>query len=435
GRMNIYSNEQHQVSSYDLTAADWSDISDAEFKLMTDDSFVAGEFVWTGFDYLGEPTPFTQEARSSYFGIVDLCGIPKDRFYLYRSHWRPDVTTVHILPHWNWPDRIGQNVPVFVYTNGDSAELFLNGKSLGRRQKGVVPVGPPNLAKGKTATASSSQADHPPQHATDGNADSRWCAADAQTNQWWQVDLGEVQTIRYLEIDFERQEKNYGYDVKASIDGETWQRIAGKSTSHLPRWNGPSLAFHAADAQGRYMRIEFTQLQDGVWPSIREFKVYPEKAESDRYAVTYTYRLRWNDVTYEPGELKAVAYKDGKEIGHEVMRTAGEPAEISLTPDRKELAATGEDLCYILIEALDGKGTLYPLADNMVRFKVEGPAEIAGVGNGNPLSLEPFQANYRKLFYGKAMLILRTIEGKTGQVRVTAESDGLKSAAETIQCR
>ena len=124
-----------QVDSYDHNAAPWSDIADREFQLMEKDRFVAGEFVWTGFDYLGEPTPFSREARSSYFGIVDLCGIPKDRFYLYRSCWRPDVITVHILPHWNWPDRVGQNVPIYVYTNGDSAELLLNGRSLGRRTK------------------------------------------------------------------------------------------------------------------------------------------------------------------------------------------------------------------------------------------------------------------------------------------------------------
>jgi beta-galactosidase len=110
------------------------------------------------------------------------------------------------------------------------------------------------------------------------------------------------------------------------------------------------------------------------------------------------------------------------------MRTAGGPAAIRLTPDRKELAATGEDLCYILVEALDEKGTLCPLAENLIRFKIEGPAEIAGVGNGNPLSLEPFQADSRKLFYGKAMLILRTREGQAGRVLVTAESDGLKAA-------
>ncbi|MGB2863677.1 MAG: DUF4982 domain-containing protein, partial [Sedimentisphaerales bacterium] len=153
------------------------------------------------------------------------------------------------------------------------------------------------------------------------------------------------------------------------------------------------------------------------------------------YAVTYKYRLRWNDVVYEPGELKAVAYKDGKKIGQMVMCTAGKPAKIRLTPDRGYLAATGEDLCYILVEALDDKGTLCPLADSSVRFKVEGPAEIAGVGNGNPLSLEPFQSDNRKLFYGKAMLILRTIDRQAGRVRITAESEGFAPAEITVQCR
>jgi len=183
------------------------------------------------------------------------------------------------------------------------------------------------------------------------------------------------------------------------------------------------------------VRIEFTELQSGVWASIREFGVYPEKVESDYYAVTYKYRLRWNDVVYEPGELKAVAYKDGKKIGQKVMRTADKPSTIRLTADRNELAATGEDLCYILVEALDNKGTLCPLAANPVRFKVEGPAEIAGVGNGNPLSLEPFQSDSRKLFYGKAMLILRMIDGKAGTVHVTAESEGLAQAEIAVQCQ
>jgi hypothetical protein len=430
-RKNEYSS-QLQVNSYDLNAADWSDIPDAEFKLMKDDAFVAGEMVWTGFDYLGEPTPFSQEAKSSYFGIVDLAGIPKDRFYLYRSYWRPDTTTVHILPHWNWPDRVGENVPVFVYTNGDSAELFLNGKSLGSRQKGVVPLGPPNFAKGKPATAGSSQTEHPAQHADDGAKDSRWCAASADAGQWWQVDLGEARTIRYLAIEFEREEKNYGYEVKVSNDASTWQTIVTKSTSRNPRWGGPTQIFHDVDTQGRYLRIEFTATQDGAWTSIREFAVYPDHAESDYYAPTYAYRLRWNDVVYQPGELKVVAYKDGKRIGEAVMRTAGALAAIRLTPDRKELVASGEDLCYILVEALDDKGTLCPLADNLVRFKVEGPADIAGVGNGNPLSLEPFQADHRELFYGKAMLILRTQPGQAGKVQVTASSNGLTPAETSV---
>ncbi|MCX5643153.1 MAG: DUF4982 domain-containing protein [Phycisphaerae bacterium] len=458
-RKNEYS-KQLQVNSYDLNAADWSDIPDSEFKLMKDDSFVAGEFVWTGFDYLGEPTPFSQEAKNSYFGIVDLCGIPKDRFYLYRSYWRPETTTVHILPHWNWPDRVGKNVPVFVYTNGDSAELFLNGKSLGRRQKGVIAEKPENFAKGKPATASSSQPDHAPALANDAGRDSRWTAAAAGADQWWQVDLGGIRPIRYLAIDFEREEKNCGYEVKVSTDASTWQTVVTKATSRNPRWDGPTQIFHDVNAQGRYIRIEFTNMLNGAWASIKEFAVYPERAESAYYDVTYTYRLRWNDVVYEPGELKAVAYKDGRQIGEEIVRTAGKPATIRLTPDRKDLMAMSEegssaqrvagfqpaedaakmaathgvavpDLCYILVEALDDKGTLCPLADNLVRFKLDGPAEIAAVGNGNPLWIEPFQADYRKLFYGKAMLILRTKAGQGGKVRVTAESDGL-TAAEAV---
>ena len=295
GSKTQYSKE-FQVDSYDRNAANWSDIPDREFALMEKDKFVAGEFVWTGFDYLGEPTPYSKQARSSYFGIVDLAGIPKDRFYLYRSHWRPDVTTIHILPHWNWPDRIGQNVPVYVYTNGDTVELFLNGKSLGKQTKA----------------------------------------------------------------------KEAGPSYYGSID---------------------------------------------------------------------KYRLCFNDVNYEPGELKAVAYKDGNEIGQEIMRTAGEPAKIRLTPDRKELSATGDDLCYILIEALDANDTPCPLADNLIKFKIDGPAEIAGVDNGNPLSYEPFQADYRKLFYGKAMLILRTKEGQAGDIHITAESDGLTPAGIVVQSR
>jgi hypothetical protein len=436
-RKTDYPQQQNQVDAYDLHAAAWSDIPDAEFQLMEDDNFVAGEFVWTGFDYLGEPTPFSQEARSSYFGIVDLCGIPKDRFYLYRSYWRPDTTTVYILPHWNWPERIGQNVPVFVYTNGDSAELFLNGKSLGRRTKGVQPERPISLAQGKPAKASSAQTDdgNIAAKANDADRSTRWCATAAGTDQWWQVDLGEVRSIQYITIEFEKEEKNYGYEIKVSSNEESRQTVVTKKTSRRPQWGGPRRIFHKVNTQARYVRIEFTNLQEETWASIREFGVYPEKIESDYYTPTYKYRLRWNDVIYEPGELKAIAYKNGQKIGQAIMRTAGEPAVIRLMPDRKELKATGEDLCYVLVEALDDKGTLCPLADNMIRFNVEGPAEIAGVGNGNPMSFEPFQADYRKLFYGKAMLILRTKEGKSGSINVTAESNGLTSANIIVHSR
>lgn len=153
-----------QVSSHDLSAPRWAQIPDDEFAAQDQTPGILGEFVWTGFDYLGEPTPFNRDKtnllnfsdpaerkrmkiemeklgaqippRSSYFGIVDLCGFPKDRFYLYQSRWRPEHPMAHILPHWNWPERIGKTTPVHVYTSGDEAELFLNGKSLGRKKKG-----------------------------------------------------------------------------------------------------------------------------------------------------------------------------------------------------------------------------------------------------------------------------------------------------------
>jgi beta-galactosidase len=138
-----------QVSSYDLNAPEWAEIPDMDFMWQEQDKFCAGEFVWTGFDYIGEPTPYgdnivrdkkfnykqEEVARSSYFGIVDLCGIPKDRYWLYRSFWAPEKQTTHILPHWNWEGHEGDTIPVFVYTNGDRAELFLNGKSLGFKAK------------------------------------------------------------------------------------------------------------------------------------------------------------------------------------------------------------------------------------------------------------------------------------------------------------
>lgn len=296
-----------RISSYDHNCAYYSDPADVEFALMERDRFVAGEFVWTGFDYLGEPAPFIsegwghftkrklareEESRISSFGIVDLVGIPKDRFFLYRSHWAPEKKTIHILPHWNWPDRLGRNVPVYVYTSGDSAELFLNGKSLGKRAK----------------------------------------------------------------------------DSKA-------------------------------------------------------------EAVRDRYA------LRWLEVPYEPGELKAVAYQGGRRLGTAIMRTAGEPVALRLTPDRHSLAADGDDLSFVLVEAVDARGTLCPLAMNEVTFRIEGPATLAGVGNGDHHFPAEFDADHVSLFYGKAMLIVRATEGGGGPIRVTAASSGLREAKVSLRAR
>ena len=129
--------EDGQCSLYDLECCNWSNIPDDDFVLQDDKPWVIGEFVWTGFDYLGEPTPYDDfwPSRSSYFGICDLAGLPKDRYYLYRSRWNTGDETLHILPHWNWEGREGQITPVFVYTNYDSAELFINGKSQGIQKK------------------------------------------------------------------------------------------------------------------------------------------------------------------------------------------------------------------------------------------------------------------------------------------------------------
>ena len=282
-----------QVSSYDLNAPDWAEIPDDDFMWQQDENYVAGEFVWTGFDYLGEPTPYENQSVlklgmedknasvSSYFGIFDLVGLPKDRYYLYRSYWNPDVNTVHILPHWNWPGMEGQNIPVFVYTNGDCAELFLNGRSLGKQCKKP--------------------------------------------------------------------------DSQKSVE---------------------------------------------------------------------RFRLMWNDVPYAPGELKAIAYKEGVQIGESILKTADQPYKIKLTADRSTINADGMDLSYITIEALDKNGNSCPLADQLIDLKVDGVGTIAGVGNGNPQSIASFQSSQIKLFYGKAMLILRSATAK-GTIQVSASSKGL----------
>ncbi len=278
-----------QINSYDLSCAAWASAPDVEFRGVDENPFIMGEFVWTGFDYLGEPTPYFVEwpSRSSYFGIVDLCGIPKDRFYLYQSRWA-DKETLHLLPHWTWPGREGETTPVHCYSSWDRVELFVNGISQGIRTKN-----PKNLM--------------------------------------------------------------------------------------------------------------------------------------DRY------RLTWNGVVYKPGELKAVAYdRKGKPVKEAIVRTAGKPAGIKILADRKKIKPDGDDMAFVYVEVIDRKGTLCPRADNLVRFKVTGPAEITAVGNGNPASTEPFQANYRKAFNGRCVLYIRSVKDKTGSVTVTAESKGLKGARITV---
>lgn len=292
-----------QISSYDLNAPWWAEVSDDDFMWQQEEPYVAGEFVWTGFDYLGEPTPYDnnsvkgmgmtgrEASRSSYFGIVDLVGIPKDRFYLYKSYWKQEDTAIHILPHWNWPDRVGKNVPVFVYTNGDCAELFLNGKSLGKQCK-----------------------------------------------------------------------------------------------------------------------------NPGSGNSVERF------------------RLMWRDVVYEPGELRVAAYKEGQKLGESVIRTAGKPSRLKATADRAEIMAGGLDLSYILVEALDENGNPAPLAGNKVEISVEGAGSLAGADNGDPQSFEPFQDEQVSLFFGKAMIIVRSGQ-KPGRVAIKVQAEGMQGDSVEVRVR
>ncbi len=300
-----------QLTSYDVISPSWAYLPDPEFDAQEKNPSVLGEFVWTGFDYLGEPTPYfggrganetDWPARSSYFGIVDLAGFPKDRYYLYKSVWTTEPM-VHVLPHWNWTGSEGKPIPVFVYTNCDEVELFLNGKSLGRKKHWSEPVVLPT-----------------------------------------------------------------GPNVSAD------RKFASK------------------------------------------------------------YRLQW-EVAYQPGTLRAVAYKSGKQAATTEVRTAGSPSKIVLVPDRPVIQPDGDDLSFVTVRVEDKDGNLCPLADNLVRFKVEGAGRIAAVDNGNAATVESFQADFRKAFSGLCLLIVRSKKGQSGPIRINAVSEGLRGADIQIAAR
>ena len=280
----------HQSSSYDNENCYWSNIPDLDFEADDDKEYVIGQFVWTGFDYLGEPTPYDTDAwpsHSSVFGIIDLASLPKDRYYLYRSKWNKKDATLHMLPHWTWKGREGEVTPVFVYTSYPKAELFINGRSQGMREKN---------------------------------------------------------------------------------DSTVMNR----------------------------------------------------------------YRLMWNETRYEPGELRVVAYDaDGRAAAEKTVRTAGKPYRLVLTPHREAIAAGGDELVYVTVTAEDRKGNPVPVADNMVRFKVEGAGTFEASANGDPTCVLPFQAPQMRLFSGAATAILRS-GPEAGELRLTATSPGLKPATATI---
>ena len=277
-----------QCSSYDVEYCPWSNLPDDDWKMQDDRDYVIGEFVWTGYDYLGEPSPYDEywPSRSSYFGICDLAGLPKDRYWLYRSHWRNDSPTLHLLPHWTWPGREGETTPVYCYTSYPSAELFVNGKS-----------------------------------------------------------------------------------------------------------------------QGRIVKNPNTRL--------------------DRY------RLRWNNVKYEPGELRVVAYNyDGTVADTQTVRTAGAPAHIVLKADRTTLNPAEDDLAFVTVSLTDRDGNPCPTASNLIKASVKGAGSLRATCNGDATSLVPFTSDSMPLCNGEMVIVVGT-KGK-GSITLTVSAEGLPDATLTI---
>ncbi len=273
-----------QCSSYDTEYCSWSNLPDDDWRCQEDYPWVIGEFVWTGYDYLGEPTPYDEywSSRSSYFGICDLAGLPKDRYWLYRSQWNKREHTVHLLPHWTWHGREGEVTPVYCYTDAPEAELFVNGKSQGRIRK----------------------------------------------------------------------------DPSSRLD---------------------------------------------------------------------RFRLRWNDVVYEPGEIHVVAYAaDGSVIGEQSVATAGEPAAMLLEPDRKTISADRDDMAFITVSMTDADGNFCPTLSDDLTFEVTGAGTFEAACNGDATSLQPFRRPEMRLFSGKAVVILRS-NGARGEItlRVTNRQRGI----------
>jgi len=269
------------VSAYDLYTAAFGASPDKVFYAQDHNPYVAGEFVWSGWDYIGEPTPY-YSARSSYSGIIDLAGFKKDRFYLYQARWLPNLPMAHILPHWTWPGRVGKVTPVHVYSSGDEAELFLNGKSLGRKKRGQ-----------------------------------------------------------------------------------------------------------------------------------------------------YEYRFRWDDVVYEPGTLKVITYKNGKQWATDEVKTAEAAYKLVLTADRKNINANGKDLSFITVCVVDKNGVVVPEASNNIKFEASGNGEIIATDNGDPANLVSFASKERAAYSGYALAIVKA-NAKAGTITVKASADGLQSAEITI---
>jgi len=418
-----------QCTSYDGLGID---IPDVEFDRMQKDRYCAGEFVWTGIDYLGEPHPFWKEARSSYFGPVDLTGVPKDRFYLYRSHWNPSVRTLHVLPHWNWsqpstlnPQLSALTVPVLAYTDADEAELFINGKSQGRRRKGykIDATLPPNKAKGGKVTVSSTEPQNPPQAMIDGDGTTRWCAASAAVPAWAQVELPAETTFSHVGLAFEFNYPMYAFDIEVSQDGSVWNKVFSKAIDETKR------PVFERPVRAKYVKVVVNGIKGGsLFPSVRELRLDDDVKEprNGYYDICAKYRLMWLDTVYEPGEVRVQAIRDGKPAESVTVRTAGKPVKLVVTPEKK-LTNDADELLWAQVDVVDAKGVRHPLATDRVFFSLTGPGEIVGVGNGDPRGDEPFtETKSHKLFFGKAVAVVRRTG--PGALKLAVSASGLESA-------
>ena len=284
GEHHTVTHPDHQSNSYDNEACSWSNTPDYDFARDDDNEWVIGQFVWTGFDYLGEPSPYDTDAwpnHSSVFGIIDLASLPKDRYYLYRSVWNKKSPTLHILPHWNWKGREGEITPVFVYTSYPKAELFINGKSCGMREKN---------------------------------------------------------------------------------DSTLMNR----------------------------------------------------------------YRLMWNEIKYEPGEVKVVAYdSNGYAAMEKTIKTTGKPHHLVASVNHNTLKADGEDLAYITVQVADKDGNIVPTDNRLVKFKVTGAGKFRATANGDPTCLYSFQGEEMPLFSGALTAIVQAAN-ESGTIEFTATAKGVK---------
>lgn len=446
-----------EVNAHVLTSATWSDILEHEFRRMERDTYVAGEYVWTGFDYLGEPTPFNtpdlhpegHQARSSYFGIVDLVGQPKDSFYCYRSHWNTQDKTVHLAPHWNWEGHEGKTLPVFAYSDGDEAELFVNGKSFGKRIKkqATESTAEESLTLWKQASASSEQIlqdqlgnvqeENYASKPLDCNPLTKWRAKETTFPQHWEVDLGGESSPRSLIIDWGSEAKQVQFKIQTSTDSKEWTVIESNH-DHYDTFT----VCNFEPQQTKHVRVLINSMGNTSAATIHTFEAYEhaskvedikESSKSAYFNILNQYRFLWSEVPYKAGELKVVISKDGKLHGEKTIQTASKPSKLVLTPDRSVIDSDGFDLCYVSIHMEDEQGNFCPLTHETLHFEVQGNATFIGAGNGNQMGHDSFTASSHPLFYGRATVILRAKKGQNGNATLlVSTTSGFKSQT-TIQ--